>query len=319
MRKPSLRSPHLFLVCATVLLGSSVASAAGKARLESTTPTDGVPVSASVSERAAQLYREGNKLYDQARFVEAEARYQAAWDLQRSFDVAGNLGNVELEVNQPREAAEHLTYALEAFPLGEKAEKRRFLLERLAEAKAQVGTLRISVNVDDAEVFVDGKFVGHSPLKKLVFVDPGKREIEARHAGARTSTSLFVAKGSDQRITLSLEVGPSLPLMVAGGAVGLLGIASGVTFALLSTAKGEAAEAAVLGSPERNDLREAQTTFGNISFWSFLGGGVVLAGTAVYALTTSSRTPGPKVELAGLRAVPIMTSEAAGLLIGASF
>ncbi|MGK4001869.1 hypothetical protein WMF31_04555 [Sorangium sp. So ce1036] len=314
-----MRSPHLFLVCATVLLGSSVASAAGTAQLKSNSPADGVPASSSAGERAAQLYREGNRLYDQARFVEAEARYQAAWDLQRSFDVAGNLGNVELEVNQPRDAAEHLTYALETFPLGEKAEKRTFLLKRLAEAKSQVGTLRISVNLEEAEVLIDGKLVGRSPLAKLVFVDPGERRIEARHAGARTSMSLLVAKGSDQSIALSLDTGPSIPLVVAGGAVGLLGIASGVTFALLSTAKGEGAEAAVLGSPERDDLRESQTTLGNLAFWSFVGSGVVLAGTAVYALTTSGRAPGPKAGLPGLRAVPLMTSEAAGLLVGASF
>src|SRR5262245_32653538 len=54
----------------------------------------------SPAERAAVLYREGNALYDHEKFVEAEAKYQIAWDMQRSFDVAGNLGNVELLVDQ---------------------------------------------------------------------------------------------------------------------------------------------------------------------------------------------------------------------------
>ncbi|KYF66334.1 hypothetical protein [Sorangium cellulosum] len=282
-------------------------------------PTDGVPATSRAGERAAQLYREGNRFYDEGRFVEAEARYQAAWDLQQSFDVAGNLGNVELEVNQPREAAEHLVYALDTFPLGEKLEKRSFLQKRLAEAKSQVGTLRISVNVDDAEVLIDGKLIGHSPLDAQVFVDPGKRTLEARRAGARTSTSLFVARGSDQRIALSLDTGPNIPLVVAGGAVGLLGVASGVTFAILSTAKARSADGEPSGSPRRLDLRDSQSTLANISFWSFLGGGVVLAGTAAYALTTSSRTSSPSTGLARLHAAPLVTSDAKGLLLGASF
>ncbi|WP_437875727.1 hypothetical protein [Sorangium sp. So ce513] len=314
-----MKFPSRFLMCAAILLGPSAAGATGKARLMPSSPTDGAPAISRAGERAAQLYREGNQLYDEGKFVEAEARYQAAWDLQQSFDVAGNLGNVELEVNQPREAAEHLLYALETFPLGEKAEKKSFLEKRLAEAKAQVGTLRISVNVDDAEVLIDGKRIGQSPLEDQVFVDPGKRTIEARRGGARTSTSLFVARGSDQRIALSLDTGPNLPLVVTGGAVGLLGVASGVTFAILSSAKGRSAEGEPSRSERRLDLRDSQTTLANISFWSFVGGGVVLAGTAVYALTTSSRTSSPSAGLARFHAAPLVTPETKGLLLGASF
>ncbi|WP_437305076.1 hypothetical protein [Sorangium sp. So ce388] len=319
MRKPFSKFSPPFLLCAAVLLAPSIAGAAGKARLTPTSPTDGPPATSIAGERAAQLYREGNQFYDEARFVEAEARYQAAWDLQQSFDVAGNLGNVELEVGQPRDAAEHLQYALDIFPLGERAEKKSFLEKRLAEAKSQVGTLRISVNVDDAEVLIDGKLIGRSPLDAQVFVDPGKRTIEARRAGARTSTSLLVARGSDQRIALSLDTGQNIPLVVAGGAVGLLGVASGVTFAILSTAKGRSAAVEPSGSARRLDLRDSQTSLANVSFWSFIGGGVVLAGTAVYALTTSSRTPAPNAALNRFHAAPLVTSDAKGFLLGASF
>ncbi|WP_437568871.1 hypothetical protein [Sorangium sp. So ce542] len=320
MRKPFLKYAPLFLLCSMVVLAPGVAAATGKARLMPTSPTDAPAATSSAGERAAQLYREGNRFYDEARFVEAEARYQAAWDLQQSFDVAGNLGNVELEVNQPREAAEHLLYALNTFPLGEKEEKKRFLEQRLAEAKAHVGTLRIRVNVDDAQVLIDGKPIGYSPLEAQVFVDPGKRTIEARRSGARTSTSLLVARGSDQSIALSLDGGSNLPLVVAGGAVGLLGVASGVTFAILSTAKGKSAAAEPSPSQQRSDRRDAQTTLANLSFWSFIGGGVVLAGTAVYALSTSSRAlPAPQTGLTRIHAVPLVTADAKGLLVGASF
>lgn len=306
-------------MCASALLGARAASAADEAPLESVPPASGAPSTSGVVERAAELYREGNELYDQGKFIEAEARYQEAWNLQRSFDVAGNLGNVELEVQQPRDAAEHLSYALEIFPLGEAAEKKAFLQRRLSAAKAQIGTLRISVNVEGADVLVDGRLIGRSPLTQQVFVDPGKREIEARRAGVRTSTSLFVAKGSDQHVALTLDAGASMTLVIAGGALGLLGVASGVTFALLSSLRGADAEAEPLGSAKRADLRDAQTTFGNLSFWSFVGSGAALAGTAVYVLTAESGAPHPTVESARLRAAPYVTAGGGGVLFGASF
>ncbi|WP_437951724.1 hypothetical protein WME98_13695 [Sorangium sp. So ce296] len=46
----------------------------------------------------------------------------------------------------------------------------------------------------------------------------------------------------------------------------------------------------------------------------------MLAGTAVYAISTSSRTlPAPRTGLTRIHAVPLVTADAKGLLVGASF
>lgn len=272
--------------------------------------------------KAAQLYQEGNAFYDQGKYTQAETRYQAAWDLQKSFDVAGNLGNVEMLIGQHRDAAEHLSYALQTFPLGGTPEKKRFLQERLAEARKQIGTVRITVNVDGAEILIDGKWAGVSPLPGEVFVPPGERTIEVRRGRLKSTESILVAKGSSQDLRVTLQPGPKKEILIAGGAVGAAGIASGVIFAILSSGKAGDAEELPLGSPERVDLRDSQTTLANVSFWSFVGGGLALAGTGVYWLVTASEpapTPGPVRSGLRVRAAPVVTAEGGGVMIGGSF
>ncbi|AKT37158.1 PEGA domain-containing protein [Chondromyces crocatus] len=269
--------------------------------------------------RAAQLYQEGNEFYDQGKYAEAEVKYQAAWDLAQSFDVAGNLGNTEMLTGQYRDAAEHLTYALKTFPLGGTPQKRKFLEDLLDKAKAQIGTLQIAVNLNGAEVRLDGKRIGESPILGELFVAPGEREIEVRRGTLQVKRSILVAKGSSQRVAVQLESGPRKEILITGGAVGAAGIGLGVVFAILSSGKGSDAAAEPMGSPVRAGLRDDQTVFGNVSFWSFVGGGLALAGTGVYWLIAASEPAPTTTPVRGLRATPIVTGQGGGLMLGGSF
>jgi len=49
--------------------------------------------------------------------------YRKAWDLKQSSDIRRNLGNVEVELGKPRDAAEHLSYCLKRFPSTGSAEQ----------------------------------------------------------------------------------------------------------------------------------------------------------------------------------------------------
>lgn len=297
-------------------------------------PTD--PASGTPGDRAAQFYQEGNALYDQGKYKEAEAKYQAAWDIQQSFDVAGNLGNVEMLVGQPRDAAEHLSYALRTFPLGGTPQKKKFLQDRLAEAKQQIGTLQVVVNVDRAQVLIDGKKVGESPVENEIFVVPGERTLVVQRGRLKATKSLLVAKGSSQKVAVTLEAGPKKEILIAGAAVGGAGLVSGLVFTLLANGKSSDAEAlrgglaAGPGGRDACDRAENQTRcgeldglvsdqglFANVAFWSFVGGGVALAGTGVYWLVTSSEpAPAPRK---GFRATPLVTAKGGGLLLQGDF
>lgn len=163
------------------------------------------------------LYKEANTLYDAQKYPEAEAKYQASWDARKSFDTAGNLGNVELQVGQHREAAEHLGYALKNFPPSGTTEKRAFIEKRYAEALALVSTLDITTNPDGATIYLDDKPIGKTPLVDAVYVEPGGHTVSAKLVGHKDDTKTVEGvKGERQKIFFALTAAgdttvPELP------------------------------------------------------------------------------------------------------------
>lgn len=248
-----------------VLLALSCAAAAPQASAQQ--PVN--PVNAAM-DKADELYRQGNEAYKQNRLKDAYGFYKEAWALKKSYDIAGNLGAVELAINLPRDAAEHLLHSLRQFPANGKPEARDKTRQRLEEALKQIGTLTIKANVDGADVLIDGKSVGKAPLDQELFVDPGTRKIEAKMDGYEpVRQQLQVAKGSTHQVALKLKKAiapppvtstptrPSwvVPTLVTGIAIGATSIGTGII--LLSIAGGPSSDA-------DDKLAKLRTTQGSV-------------------------------------------------------
>lgn len=206
---------------------------------------------------AEALFRRGNELYKEQRWAEAEAAYEEAFRRTRAHDIAANLGYAELYQGKHREAAEHLSFAVRSWAPTGNADKKRYAEERLALAKKEIGTLRIKVNVADAEVLVDGARVGVSPLDAEVFVEAGAHAVEARRAGYREAReSVQVGKGEEREVALALEAMPAAvaPREAVAGVAGMKGTPGeppamdGPKRRLWPIAVGSAVAAAALGA-----------------------------------------------------------------------
>lgn len=166
--------------------------------------------SASASDatkKADELFREANRLVMEKQWAEAEVKFQAAWALNPTYDVALNLGQTQGRLGKSRDAAEHLAFAVRNWPLVGKREPREMAEKRLSELRQVLTALTIHVNAPGAGIFVDGRMVGRSPLESEVFVDPGTRTIEAKLVGHEDATQIVTAsKGGAQTVTLSLVV-----------------------------------------------------------------------------------------------------------------
>lgn len=223
--------------------------------------------------KAAELYRQGAAALKAGRHEEAYDKFQQAWQLKKHFQLAANLGAVELRLGKHRDAAEHLAYFMREAPDAFQ-EERQQLEQMLTEARQHVGALKVQVE-PGAEVFVDGRSVGTAPLERELFLEPGRRVVEARRAGferaqadveASAGTSLMVrialkraapvTKGPDVRGPVGgaragdqgLEpTSVNWPAIAAGG-VALAGIGVGVGFTLAANARDQEAD---------NLLREA--------------------------------------------------------------
>jgi hypothetical protein len=299
--------------------------------------------------RSRELFRKAMKEYEQGKTREAYDDYRAAWEAQKSYDIAGNLANVELELGRYRDAAEHATYALANFPPVGTEKARALLQDLLKEARGKIGTITIKVNLPRAGLTIDGKAAGEAPLTDPIFMEPGDHVIIAaapEHEPAKEN--IHVDKGSFHTVTLTLvkrgaiDVAPVVkpgpdPLVVGGFiAAGLLGGVGGA-MAILSKVKATDADAKLTAidkashgsasacagaspSPDctaLHDLRHSRDVFANAALWTFVASGAVTAGTLVYTFVGPRAAPAKKG--ASVQAAPMAGPGAGGLLVKGTF
>jgi len=138
----------------------------------------------------------------------AEAAYEEAFALKRSFDIAANLGAVELVQGRLREAAERFAFALSTFPAGGSSKERAALEERLETARKKIGTLVVTLEPAEATLTVDGTTPDVSPYRNWIFVEPGRHSVEATRSGFEPAEQPYVAHAG-QIFEVSLVLHPT--------------------------------------------------------------------------------------------------------------
>lgn len=163
--------------------------------------------------RAAELETKAHAAARAGKFDEAASTLRAAWSFARWSSIACNLGRIEFSRKRYRDAAEFLAPCIDsAPPVRSPEETRRFAttVEQFAEARAHVVTLLLSVNNQEATVFVDGQRAATPPLPRAIFVEPGNHRIEASLEGfARASTDVHGSPGDAIEVDLTLRALPN--------------------------------------------------------------------------------------------------------------
>ncbi|MGK3968884.1 hypothetical protein WMF38_37220 [Sorangium sp. So ce118] len=197
------RELHAGWLAMSLLLGSTAAttSARGEER-----PASGRSAE-SERDRVVRDFAEGRKAHVAGRLEEAEFFYLRAWARMKSYDIATNLGQVQLQLNKPASAAKYLAFGLRTVGPEIEPERLARMQALLAEAKAQVGTLRVRVkNVADAEVFVDGERMAAEEVKRELYLDPGPHVLVIRRAGYEEQVvRLMAGAGVTETITQELK------------------------------------------------------------------------------------------------------------------
>jgi hypothetical protein len=220
----------------------------------------------SVSEAGAdEWFRQGRDAFERSDFQTAAEAYRRAWEHSRSYDIAANLGQAELQLGQYRDAAEHLSYALRQLPPSIPAEIRAEMQGLLDEASRHVVTLQVTVEPAGSEVRIDGQVVGRAPLDAQLYLDPGSHQVQASHDGYRAAASKAAGQaGEQQQLGLKLEPvaesarhaaaglpaessapgpgdegvsGPSLAPVLVGAGLTAAGLAVGVGFEIAAASK----------------------------------------------------------------------------------
>lgn len=221
------------------------------------------PAASDVATRVQKLYDDGAFWADKGQYEKARALFEEAFKLDARPQIAANLGNAELEVGKPREAAEHFDYFFREDKTATPAE-RAAIQDLQKKALAKIGTLRVTVDVEGAEIFIDGRSVGKSPIASPIYVDPGNYTIEAKAPGRVPASRLAaLTAGANLPIDFKLApagdtspgpVGPSIvppppleqtwrkPLMYTSIGLGVVGLGVGIGLSLAANSKNNAVE-----------------------------------------------------------------------------
>ncbi|MEZ4440285.1 MAG: hypothetical protein R3B72_14405 [Polyangiaceae bacterium] len=189
-------SLSLLLLAAVPMVGASVAHAQ---------ETD------QVTALAREKFTEGVTAYDAGRFEEARSMFLQAYALKRHPAVLLNLGQSELKANYVEDGGNHLQQFLREHTTATEDQKNA-AKAGIQEATRRTGSVILIVNADGADVAVDGKAVGKSPLLDPWFVPAGSHVAAAAKDGQTAQSSFDAKKGTV--VSVQLTLGTNAPAVI---------------------------------------------------------------------------------------------------------
>jgi len=167
-------------------------------------PADPPPEDAKKAE-ATVLFLEGNTRLLLADYEGALARYQAAYEIYPSAQILLNIGTAHVELKRTVEAIE--TY--EKYVIDEQSDPQRVaeVKEVLIELYAKTARIEVVVEAAGAEVSIDGKVLGTSPIKQTFRVELGEHTVAAEGTDfPRVEKKITVKSSETETVTLEKKV-----------------------------------------------------------------------------------------------------------------
>ena len=132
---------------------------------------------------AQGLLTEGSGLYEKGDYAGALEKFNAAYAAFPSPKLMFNIGQANRDLSRPVEALE----AFEKFLAGDtdaSSETAADARKAVAELQGKLGRILVHCETSGAEVSLDGKSVGLTPLPELIWATPGRHQVTASHADA---------------------------------------------------------------------------------------------------------------------------------------
>jgi tetratricopeptide (TPR) repeat protein len=174
-------------------------------------------VSADDQAKALELYRQGNELFEQARYLEALAKYEVALRAWDHPSIRYNAAVCLINLGRADEAYENLTAALRfgGEPLSAELQRQAATYEKLL--VGQLAELEVRCTEPEAKVMLDGKPLLACPGTESRRVRPGNHQLVGEKPGYATDArAIELPAGKKTVIVLELK------LLDAGGSPGRL-------------------------------------------------------------------------------------------------
>jgi hypothetical protein len=223
--------------------------------------------------RAQALLSEGATLYESGDFAAALRKFTAAYAIYPSPKLWLNIGQAQRDLGRPLEAMESFErFIAEADdpPADALAEAHR----SVAELQLQLGRVAVDCDIPSAEVSLDGKIVGRTPLSRPLWTTPGQHRLAVRRQGYVSDVQMIEAVGGKaRRVSVRLRA---------------------VDLTIPTT---PSPQTTLVEQPRDTPSDDAQGSpfYARWPFWAAVGGAVLVGGILIAA--TSSHTSIPKTDL----------------------
>lgn len=173
-------------------------------------PAPAQPASENLArQRAAETFRQGVQAFDRRDFEAARVAFLQTLALKPDEPaVQRNLGIAEIYSGHYLDGARRLARVLQTTAEGSSEERSR-MLESLKRAERYLSRLTIEVDVEGADIAIDGQHLGVSPLPFAWYVAPGPYEVRVIKPGFAPVTKRGVGyAGKLEHLRIVLEARP---------------------------------------------------------------------------------------------------------------
>jgi PEGA domain len=211
VRTAHLRALRSVLVGVAAVVGLVVGLAASEARADDAKKD--APPAASKADEASQRFRSGVGFYKDRDFAAALAEFKRAYELLPNYGVLYNLGQTARELKDYAAALTAFDQYLRDGGTKVPAARRKEVQAAIDDLQKKVGKIKVTLNVDGAEVLVDDVSVGVSPLAAPVTVNAGRRKVSATSSGYTPAQRVVDVSATDETpVTLELtKIGAATP------------------------------------------------------------------------------------------------------------
>lgn len=254
-------------------------------------------------DEASQRFKSGVAFYNDKDFTAAMVEFKRAYELVPNHAVLFNIGQTARELKD-------YAAALAAFERylndgGARIDQKRkgAVSASIEELRRKVGKVKISTNVEGAEVAIDDTPVGVAPLAEPVVVNVGRRKLSASKSGytpaqrmveiagmAETTVALELVKvealtpGDAPRDPPPVKTEIPLSFWVTLSATGAAAIAAGVTGGLAVSARGGLQDALATFPGNARAIADAQSKTRALAITTDVLTGVAVAGAVTTTL-----------------------------------
>jgi len=188
---------------ATVLSGLLffVLFSAGPAQAKK--PSESMEIPEDLTSSAKEVFDRGVLLFNAKDYKGALENFLKSYKMHAHFKIRYNIGLCYLHLEKFVLAATEFEALLQENAGSLDDELRDAAIKALRSAQAKVGTLTFEVDVDGADIVVDGEKTGASPLGRRLFLDPGSHEVKITSPqGHEWTGSIDMAAGDKMQINV---------------------------------------------------------------------------------------------------------------------